>query len=182
MLFNLTPRNDFKTKAEREAKWRNRHIHAHDEKKFPYKFNELFKATNHNGIYYSDYLGFRCINESCKQRTFIDSAKYWKTRPSARFRRLFPAEFANHENNIEFHGIADNLDQIVEFYNNGYFFAGNHVVLCRNIELHQNELNLPNFGLINTCNQTVKYIGNKKLCSVDADGISEIEFMIYKIV
>jgi hypothetical protein len=32
------------------------------------------------------------------------------------------------------------------------------------------------------CNQTVKYIGNKDIHSVNIDNISEIEFMIYKIV
>ena len=61
MLNNLTPRNDFKAKVEREVKWRNRHIlstSTKGEKKFPYKFNEIFKATKYNGIYYSDCLVF----------------------------------------------------------------------------------------------------------------------------
>lgn len=115
----------------------------------------------------------------------MDSAKYWKTRPSIRFRRLYPTEFADHEKNIRFQGIADNLDQIVEFYNNSDIFKGNHVIICKNIELHRNELSMPDFGLFNIYridDIPITYIGNKKLCSVDTDNISEIEFMIYKIV
>jgi hypothetical protein len=188
MLIKLTPRNDFKTKAEREAKWRNRHIlptSAKGEKKFPYKFNEIFQVTDYDGIYYSDFYGYDIINSYCKQKTFMDSAKYWKTRPSTRFRRLYPTGFADHEKNIQFQGVADNLDQIVEFYNNSDIFKGNHVIICKNIELQLNKLNMPDFGLFNihrVYDIPITYIGNKKLCSVGADSISEIEFMIYKIV
>lgn len=129
MLVNLTPKNKFRSIAERHAKYMNRHWRDVGEKRHKgWKFSELFTPTEYVGVYWNADMDM--IDSWCKQRRFYGSRVYWEQ--SRKFSRDAVMDYLAYEKNAWTYGTADNLEQVVQFYNDNKdnYFTGHHVILC----------------------------------------------------
>ena len=121
MLVNLSPRNDFRTQREKQrthfVRWFGK------EGKYPksswVNFESLFRPTEYTGIYNSDFDG-EMINTWCKQMAYYSSRHHRKHRGEG------------YNQNYWYYGVADNIEQVIEFYNDNQdtIFFGNHVISC----------------------------------------------------
>ena len=127
MLVNLTPKNKFRTISERHCKYMNSIREQDEPKHYPLRFNDLFKPTEYTGVYMTSASEY-AIEAWCKQRAFCNTKK---------FRNIIdniPKEdvtsFVHTNLNAWTYGVADNLEQIVQFYkdNKDDYFCGNHVI------------------------------------------------------
>ena len=119
MLVNLSPRNNFKTERSKQRNlWRHemREWDIHTKSEW-LSFNRLFTPTTYVGVYNSDFDG-EMINTWCKQMAYYSSRYHRKHRG------------VRHNQNHWFYGVADNIEQVIEFYNRNEdgFFSGNHVI------------------------------------------------------
>jgi hypothetical protein len=128
MLVNLSPRNDFRTLQERLVKCAKRYGHDHKVKCL--KFSEIFEPTEYVGVYYGSSMNF--IRDYCKQHLWYNSKTYREIVEDFSNNRYSVTEYLSLGNNAWTSGVADNLEQIVKFYNEGNF-KGNHVILCHTL-------------------------------------------------
>lgn len=139
MLINLTPKNTARTEAEKHAKDMNKYVREFTDKKYyPVKFTDLFIPTKYKGVYWSCG-DSRTVEAWCKQRLLYDSDNYWKHYNS--FTRDEIRDCLAYDNNAWKYGVADSLEQVVNFYNenkDGYF-KGNHVIFCQKVIKNPNE-------------------------------------------
>ena len=120
MLVNLTPKNNFRTRRERQrtqfVRWFGK------EEKYPksewVKFDALFTPTKYTGVYNSDFEG-EVINLWCKQMAYYCNGYEKKHREVRRDIRKY-----------WYFGVADNIEQVIDFYNKNEYglFSGNHVI------------------------------------------------------
>ena len=138
MLVNLSPKKDFRTEAERHAKYMNRHCWEYSDKKYKaWKFTEMFAPTEYTGVYECWDKGM--INSWCKQRLVYGSNKYWTTLDS--FGRARVREYITYDNNVWYYGVADNVEQVLDLYNKNEcgYFKGNHVILFHKVVKNPDE-------------------------------------------
>lgn len=132
MLVNLTPKNKFRTISERHCKYMNS-IKEQDEPKYrPLKFNDLFKPTEYTGVYMTSASEY-AIEAWCKQKAFCNTKKFRNmidNIPKGDVTSFVCANF-----NAWTYGVADNLEQAVQFYkdNKDDYFRGNHVIFVTEI-------------------------------------------------
>ena len=139
-LIKLTPKANYLSMREKHKKEcrrydlsmskREREIYGISD--WSTRFDDLFVPTEIIGIYMS-YFDADVINIWCKQYAYY-GRKF--------FKQLRKIEDINeriaYHRNCWTYGVADNLQQIVDFYNaneDGYF-NGNHVISC--FEVHRN--------------------------------------------
>lgn len=126
MLVNLSPKNKFRSMSERHAKHMAR---AWDEKHCTIKFTDFFEPTEYTGVYWSN-CDYGSINAWCKQKAVYNSKGFRDKL------RSIPRDdidtYMDFDSNAWTYGVADNLEQIVEMYNENQesYFEGNHVVLA----------------------------------------------------
>ena len=83
-----------------------------EEKMKPLKFHEIFAPTEYTGVYWCSH---GPIDAWCKQRQVYGSPGFWKHLTSIPRNNL--QEYIAYENNAWTYGVADNLEQVVNFYN-----------------------------------------------------------------
>ena len=176
MLVNLSPRNDFRTIQERLVNCAKKYNRGYKIKYL--KFSEMFEPTEYVGVYYGSSMNF--IRDYCKQHLWYNSKTYREIVMDFSYNRCNVNEYLFHANNAWTYGVADNLEQIVKFYNEGNF-KGNHVILCHTVKKNPNE---PHSGW--RWHKHGEYIGNRnpqREYFNDEPEIDEvIVFSIYKVV
>ena len=131
MLVNLTPKNTYLTNEERSIKYLNKYHRdvISGEKWKVRKFSEVCMPTEYTGVFW-------CTDDNifseCKQHQVYGSKTYWETIDS--FPRDKMSDYIAYDNNAWYYGVADNLEQIIDLYNNAEWFKGNHVILCWMVE------------------------------------------------
>jgi hypothetical protein len=171
MLVNLTPKANFKTmRSKQRTQWR-RYMREWDiETKSEWlSFDRMFVPTVYTGVYKSDFDG-RAINIWCKQIAYASTDYRRKNRDM-----LYAIDSKNHW----YFGVADNIEQVIDFYNKneGLIFSGNHVIST--FEVHKS----PECGW--RWRKWGPYIGTKTpMCEYLADepDIDKVVcFSIYKV-
>lgn len=179
MLMNLSPKTNSLSQAQKHCRHMNKFWREPGEEKMkPLKFHEIFAPTEYTGVYWCSH---GPIDSWCKQHQVYGSPGFWKHLTSIPRDNL--PEYIAYENNAWTYGVADNLEQVVNFYNkneDGYF-KGNHVIFCGKVVKNPDE---PCSGwrwhkwgpYIGTQNPKCEYIN-------DEPEITEvIVFSIYKII
>lgn len=135
MLVNLSPKSSFRTAEERFIKYMNKyHRGANGGNKWrPSKFSDIFEPTEYTGVYWTDINANHCVDIDTNQQLVYESKKYSETYYSIPRDRLM--DLIAYENNVFSYGVADNIEQVVAFYNNNEDgrFKGNHVIFCTKI-------------------------------------------------
>lgn len=182
-LVNLSPKPNYLSMREQHKK-RHRHydsgmtrkeIEEFGKSDWSTRFTEIFTPSEFPGVYVSDF-DAGIINCWCKQYAYNDKL----------FRRLKNIEDAEERAafriNCWTYGVADNLQQVVDFYNANEegFFKGNHVISC--FEVHRNP-DHPCCGW--RWHKWGQYIGTQKPSREYLNDEPEIEkvvcFSIYKV-
>lgn len=174
MLVNLSPKNTFHTDAERHAKylskWSDAFYQYRREKYKPLKFREIFQPTEYVGVYVSD------ADENAIHKWTKQSPAYYRF-----WRKVdFCSETWKEERNAWTYGVADNMEQVIEYYNENAdgCFHGNHVIFVKEINK-------------NSCcgwrwHKWGEYIGKQNPCCEYLEDEPEIEkvvcFSIYKVI
>jgi hypothetical protein len=121
MLVNLTPKANFKTmRSKQRTYWRRYNREGVTETKSQWlSFDYLFTPTVYTGVYSSDFDGEE-INTWCKQMAYYS---YGFRRKHKTYKDMF-------SENCWSYGVADNIEQVIDFYNKnkGSIFSGNHVI------------------------------------------------------
>lgn len=182
MLVNLTPKSTYRTDEERCVKYLNRYnrkdVMSSDKWEVK-KFSDIFMPTNYVGVFWCEYTDE--INVITKQHQVYTSKTYYNTLNSIPRDRI--NDYINYKNNVWYYGVADRIDQVVDLYNKneGGWFKGNHVILCRKVTKNPNN---PCSGwrwhkwgpYIGTQNPQCEYLN-------DEPQIDEvITFSIYKVI
>ena len=183
MLMNLSPKNNFHTEAEKWTRYMNKYKQQYADDRYvkskPFKFNDMFEPTGYNGIYWAS-VDKHTINRWCKQ-TVVYNTKGFRNRINNIDRHNINS-YVNTDLNAWTYGMADNIEQIIEFYNNDRdkYFKGNHVILLHKVIKHPEN---PYSGF--RPHKHGEYIGKYKLtCEYlnDEPDINEIIcFSIYQI-
>lgn len=191
MLVNLRPKKNFRTMTEIHAKYINRAWWSDATKKEkeywelkkhkPLNFyKDLFIPTEFVGVYMGSS-DEDMINIWSTNHAFYGNRQYRKVRKQLIKSSIQDA--INYENNCWTFGVADNLKQIVDFYNANEegFFKGNHVITC--FEVHRNPEE-PYSGW--RWHKWGRYIGTQKPMCEYLNDEPEIEsvicFSIYKVI
>lgn len=134
MLVNLSPRNDFRTVAERHCKYMNRQPSFNDKKYYPFKFTDLFEPTQYTGVYMCGADKY-AIDSWCKQKVVYHTKGFRHILEN--IPRTDIHTYMDVDSNAWTYGVADNLEQIVQFYKDDRdkYFKGNHVILV--FEVHR---------------------------------------------
>ena len=170
MLVNLSPKANFKTERSKQRNYWHHNMREWDTntKSEWLSFDRLFTPTAYTGVYKSDFDG-EMINGWCKQMAY-HSHSY------ARKHKAF--NVLSDENNW-YYGVADNIEQIIDFYNKneGSIFSGNHVIST--FEIHKSSecgWRWKKWGpYIGTKNPTHEYLADEP----DIDKV--VCFSIYKV-
>ena len=138
MLMNLSPKNNFHTEAEKWTRYMNKHRLNYDDEYVRYKsfkFNDMFESTGYNGIYWAS-VDSHTINRWCKQ-TIVYNTKGFRNRLNV-IDRYDIDSYMDTDSNAWTYGMADNIEQIIEFYNDNRdkYFKGNHVILLHKVIKH----------------------------------------------
>ena len=138
MLVNLSPKNNFHSMREKQKRDNRKYENGMTRKekaewgvsKIDTRFESLFTPTEFTGVYMSVF-NEDTINIWCKQYAPYGSNKYY-----SRFSSLH--DKIQCDKNCWFYGVADSLEQIIDFYNKNEdgFFNGNHVIST--FEVHKN--------------------------------------------
>lgn len=133
MLVNLSPRNNYLSKREQHRKsWKHydsgltrKEKNEYGTNDFSTKFESLFTPTEFTGVYSSDF-DAGVINCWCKQ--FAPYGYKFFRKLKRQFSSI--SEKLKFEKNHSYYGVADNLEQVIDFYNTNEdgFFKGNHVI------------------------------------------------------
>lgn len=126
MLVNLTPIKGYTARSERHIKAFNKEMDMH--LKTP-KFYEMFRKTEYVGVYYSD------ADEMEIHFWANQEPEYYKFFHKYDMENMTAKERIAKIDNAWTFGVADNEEQVIEFYNanrDGHFH-GNHVILLREI-------------------------------------------------
>ena len=134
MLVNLSPRRHFRSEIEIHCKWLKRNGYTRDEVK-GINFDYLFHPTKYTGVYFSN-ADDHTINAWCKQHAVY--YKFFKEVRKMKALGLSSNEIMNAERNAWSFGVADNIEQILEYYNTCEWFKGNHVVFVNKIRKNHN--------------------------------------------
>lgn len=132
MLVNLTPKNRFHSMIERHAKYLNRSWRDIGEKKYTaWRFTDIFAPTMYIGVFWCDDKNL--VDSWCKQHIVYHSEAFrdkLSDIPKDNIR-----DYVNMDMNAWTYGVADNLEQIVQLYeeNRDGYFRGNHVILCHKV-------------------------------------------------
>lgn len=184
MLVNLSPRKDFISYIEQQTKRikkmnlkfiSNKYIREKKKERF---FKNYFRKTKYTGVYYS-YRSDDEINKISKQKCIKGTKEYYKKRNS--FKDSLDRMYF--EKNHWDYGVADNVEQVIEYYNKNeeVYFNGNHVILY--YEINKN-INAPQTGW--RWYKHGDYIGAQNPCCEYLNDEPEIEkvicFSIYKVV
>lgn len=188
MLIKLSAKPNFRTRTERRTKALNRELQSigyfdeDDEKFTPLKFDKLFMKTPYTGVYYTDGVG----NDMDWFNCWTNQTVYYKTKSYKKNLKALDdlTERINFSRNAWDYGVADNEDQVINYYNEGVAsgkFTGNHVItlteIIKNPEHRYSGWRWHKNGpYIGTQNSVAEYINDEP----------EIErvvmFNIYKIV
>ena len=184
MLVNLSPRKDFISYIEQWTKRKkklnfkfvsNKDIREEKKERF---FKNYFGKTKYIGVYYS-YRSDSEIDEFSKQKCPRGTEEYYKKLNS--FEDSLDRMYF--EKNHWDYGIADNIEQVIEYYykNEKGYFKGNHVILYYEINKNANK---PHSGW--RWHKWGEYIGIQNNCCEYLNDEPEIErvicFNIYKII
>lgn len=190
MLVNLSPKPTFRTESEIWAKEYNRFEfssqtrkkrHEWETKKaIPEKFDSIFVPCGICGVYREDIarIDGDTINHNCKQHALYDDEFFRRIRNIEDLE-----ERMKYQRNCWFFGVADNIEQVVDFYNKNKdgVFAGNHVITF--FDVYRNKNN-PYCGW--RWHKWGLYIGEKKPVAEYLNDEPEIDhvicFNIYKVV
>lgn len=190
MLVNLSPKPTFRAESEKWAKEYKRYeisgytkkerMEFKIEKVKSKKFHEIFVPTEICGVYRQGiaYIDGNVINRNCRQHALYDN-KF--------FRRLRNIESlkdrVKYEENCWYYGVADNVEQVVDFYNKNEegIFSGNHVIMYFDVYRHKDS---PCSGW--RWKKWGPYIGTKNSRAEYLNDEPEIDhvicFSIYKVV
>lgn len=186
MLVNLSPKPTFRTQGERWAKEYNRwrmSLSKEDrndceiEKKVALRFNDIFVPTGICGVYKSCY-DADGINYNCRQHAMYGNKFFRKLKGIESVE-----ERIKYTRNCWFYGVADNAEQVVEFYNRNEdgVFSGNHVIVFFDV---YRDKRFPFSGW--RWHKWGPYIGTKKPSKEYLNDEPEIDhvicFNIYKVV
>lgn len=170
MLVNLTPKANFKTERSKQRKIWRREMRDWDTytKSEWLSFDHLFTPTAYTGVYNSNFDG-DIINLWCKQMAYCS----WN------YGHKHGHYIAVNSENNWYYGVADNIEQVIDFYNKNEdsIFSGNHVISY--FEVHKS----PECGwrwhkwgpYIGTKNPTHEYLADEP----DIDKV--VCFSIYKV-
>ncbi len=184
-LVRLTPKANYLSMREQHKKHLKRYDSGMTRKEkaewgmmsdWSTRFEELFTPTEILGVYVSDF-DADVINIWCKQYAYYGRKFFRKVKQITDIH-----ERISYERNCWTYGVADNLQQIVDFYNTNEdgFFKGNHVISC--FEVHRNP-NAPYSGW--RWHKWGQYIGTQNPRCEYLNDEPEIEkvvcFSIYKV-
>lgn len=123
MLVNLSPKANFKTERSKQRNyWRHNMKEWDTNTKSEWlSFDHIFTPTAYTGVYNSDFDG-DVINGWCKQIAYFSNG-YRRKHRDLGYDTLFSV-------NNWYYGVADNIEQVIDFYNklSGSIFSGNHVI------------------------------------------------------
>ena len=183
MLINLSQKNNFHSMREKQKRENRKYENGMTRKekarwgvsKIDTRFESLFTPTEFTGVYLSEF-DEDMINIWCKQYAPYGSKTYYNME--------FPSihDKIKYHKNCLFYGVADSLEQIIDFYNTNEeeFFKGNHVIST--FEVHKN----PEYSYSGwRWHKWGPYIGTQKPCCEYLNNEPEIEkvvcFSIYKV-
>lgn len=139
MLVNLSKRRDYRSvmsihKKDLRKWW---HYKAKELRERHLSFNNFFKPTGYVGVYETyGICDEHTINTWCKQHATYDDI----LRKSRQLMQQgVPFEDIHRmEHNAWDYGVADNIEQIIDYYNNNTGFKGNHVIFVNKIRKYYN--------------------------------------------
>ena len=134
MLVNLSPKRHFRSEVEIHRKHLRRSgFYTRDEVN-EITFDFLFHPTEYTGVYFSNG-SESVINDWCKQRAVCH--KFFKVVRKMKENGATIDEIVAAERNAWSYGVADNIEQVLDYYNTRNF-KGNHVVLVKWIRKNHN--------------------------------------------
>lgn len=176
MLVNLSKSSHYRSEIQIHKKiLRKYYDYTRDETK-EIKFETIFVPTQYVGIYKSRG-NEDTIKGWCKQKPVY--YKFFRKVRKAKESGMTTKEICEMERNAWDFGVADNLEQIIEYYNNGNF-KGNHVVFYNVVKR-----NSANAGCGWRWHKWGSYIGTRNPQCEYLNDEPEIEqvltFSIYKV-
>lgn len=124
MLVNLSKRRDYRSNIQKHRKNLRKEWGFSKKEIKRIGFDYFFTPTNYVGVYEST-CDEHSINNWCKQHaTYCGIYKQHPTREEI--------------HNAWDYGVADNIEQILEYYNNNPMFNGNHVIFIHTIRKNYN--------------------------------------------
>lgn len=135
MLVNLSPKRHFRSEIEIHRKNLRRDWDLTRDEANEITFDFLFQPTEYTGVYFSNG-NESVINEWCKQHAVY--AKLFKVLQKMKANGATIDEIVAAEHNAWSYGVADNIEQVLDYYNTRDYFKGNHVVLVKWIRKNHN--------------------------------------------
>jgi len=180
MLVNLTPSRKYRSEMEKHKRILRHYGFSRNEVK-EINFSNIFKSTNYNGVYYSTVSNETEINSWCRQNA--TNYKLFRKMQKLKESGTTSEELINFEKNAWDYGVADNIQQVLEYYasRDPKIYKGNHVIFINKVKQNPDE---PCSGW--RWHKWGKYIGYQNpQCEYlnDETDIEEVVcFSIYKVV
>ena len=133
MLINLSKRNDYRSLMQQHKRTLRRYWGYTREELRDVGFEHFFIPTKYVGVYNvsSHNCNDKTIKAWCKQSPAYN--RFYRRARQMRESGMTSEEIWKAERNAWDFGVADNVEQVIDYYNNRDFNKGNHVIFYQTI-------------------------------------------------